>query len=293
MKATSWRQPTNISLYIFISNLNHLIEDREHSMMRENLILHSFSFLPQQPVYLHCSVFNSFFSQRLSYSFNSNNSISSYLNFKFAAGWYLLLVFNNLFGILRIFEDPNFHQDLRNSVIREHSQLINIVKLPVILSFESAPQISHQDLHSLIQENLVAFIDRMVSEIREGSCKNLNQLLCAFLRGFNHINKLSIIVLQAHCSHFSHDSISFFYQREIRLAWEDRLLEKLKGHFYKVLWLEHLVIFHQCVFQVGGQMLVLPIRLPEAEVERVHNENVVDNCILSRSVKEMESAVSP
>lgn len=62
-------------------------------------------------------------------------------------------------------------EDLRDSVVGEHCQSMNVVELSVTLSLEGSPEVGNKYLGSFVEEHLVALVDGAVSEAREACSK--------------------------------------------------------------------------------------------------------------------------
>lgn len=64
-------------------------------------------------------------------------------------------------------------QNLRNSIIWEHCQLLDISEFANTLALELSPDISDENLSTFIKMNLAASVNRMVLEIGEVLCEGI------------------------------------------------------------------------------------------------------------------------
>ena len=69
--------------------------------------------------------------------------------------------------ILAVLEHSFCLQYLRDPVIREHSQLMNVFELSQTTSVELPVDISDEDLGSFVKMDLVALENTMILEVRE------------------------------------------------------------------------------------------------------------------------------
>ena len=146
----------------------HSIVNGQCPVMRHDLSRHPLTQLPQEMIHFHCDTYDTqLLIYVLLYHFHRNYFYSSNLNIFLTSATQLHLTLNLLLQLLRVFHYLVLVQDLRHSLICEHRQLINVIKLPQSLTIVHTPNCCHQKLRPLVKVSLMSSVNCMVLEIRE------------------------------------------------------------------------------------------------------------------------------
>lgn len=160
-----------ISLYRYVSNLQtiFLIINGQSSMMGLDFIFHLLAPVPKKPInFDRRQVVSSFLTNLFPQFLHSNNGAGPNLQLFWAAKWNHFMPIDSLGETRRVTQNSNVTKDLRNSIIGEHRQFMNVMKEVgmrcIFLSSICSPNICDKNLRSLVEVNETSFVNTRVSK---------------------------------------------------------------------------------------------------------------------------------
>jgi hypothetical protein len=87
-------------------------------------------------------------------------------------------------------------QNLRDTIVCEHGDFVNVVKVAVRLIVESSPQIGYEDLCSLEETNTPTLKSLLVTKAWEVLCKEIDESCCGVIGRLNKFGDAAIKILR-------------------------------------------------------------------------------------------------
>jgi len=124
------------------------------------------------------------------------DATSSHLNLPCMSTFNLLLLPYRMIQQRTIPQAPQGVQNLWNTIIRKHSDLINIVELAKSFAFKGSPEISHANLGSLEESHALPVLETNdVVEAREAFGKEIHETGGRVVGFFDAIGETALVFL--------------------------------------------------------------------------------------------------
>lgn len=109
-----------------------------------------------------------------------------------------LLLANHIVKRRAIPQAPQSIQNLRNSIIGEHGNLVNVLKLTESLSIKRSPQICYANLSTFEEANTFPILKAYdIIEAREIVSQEVDECRSGMIGFCNTVRKVALVLLQA------------------------------------------------------------------------------------------------